>query len=111
HFAFLPYRDGYYERSASGALIDAITWLKPVITRRLPVTEQFFDRFGEIGYLCDDDDGMRQALDTVLATMDKDRYARQVAALEAARTSRTPAALAQDYRSILDPGFDRARGQ
>lgn len=101
HFAFLPYRNTYYEKSASGALIDAITWLKPLITRRLPVVEQLFAHFGEIGYLCNHDVEMRQALDEVITNMDKDRYARQVAALRMIRATRTPEALAADYRSVL----------
>lgn len=105
HFALLPYRRGYYERSASGALIDAITWLKPIIARRLPIVEQLFGGFGDVGYLCDDDSDMRQALETVLARMDRDCYNKQIAALRMARASRTPEALADDYRATLTAGF------
>ena len=105
HFVFLPYRKGYYERSASGALIDAITWLKPVIAIRLPLVERLYENAGDVGYLCDSDEEMRQALESVLAGMDRARYARQIEALRAVRAGRTPEALAERYRSTLAAAF------
>jgi hypothetical protein len=105
HYVFLPIREGYYNLSASGALLDAMTWAKPVITRALPIVTPHFRRFGEIGYLCDSDAAMRTAVDTILTTMDADRYARQIAAMQALRTARTPAALAATYRALIEREF------
>ena len=102
HYVFLPFREGYYNLSASGALIDAVTWLKPVIAPKLPLVEHVFARFGDLGHMCDGDAGMRQALEEIVTAMDAGRYARQVEALKRARESRTPEALARDYRAILD---------
>ena len=112
HYVFLPIREGYYNLSASGALLDAMTWAKPIITRALPIITPHFQRFGGIGYLCDSDAAMRTAVETILTDMDADRYARQVAAMQALRAARTPAALAGTYRAMIEreyPGLLTAR--
>jgi hypothetical protein len=114
HYVFLPIREGYYNLSASGALLDAMTWAKPVITRALPIITPHFQRFGDIGYLCDSDAAMRTAVATILIDLDADRYARQVAAMQALRAARTPAALAGTYRAMIEreyPGLLTARSE
>lgn len=105
HFVFLPYQPGYYNLSASGALLDAITWLKPIIATRIPIVGNLFERYGDIGYLCDDPDQMVQAVERVIDAADADRYQRQRAALSQARTARLPEQLAQQYRAILRDEF------
>jgi len=101
HFVFLPFQPGYYNLSASGALLDAITWLKPIIATRLPIVSDLFARFGDIGYLCDDPDGMRAALDEIVTRLDPARYREQAVGLRQARAARMPAVLADRYRGIL----------
>jgi hypothetical protein len=101
HYVLLPLQERYYRLSASGALLDAITWLKPVIATRLPITEALFREFGDIGTLCDDADALRAAVESVVAAPDPARYQRQVAAMRAVRDSRAPAALAAAYRTML----------
>ncbi|HEX5327380.1 MAG TPA: hypothetical protein VFW75_11980 [Acetobacteraceae bacterium] len=105
HFVFLPFQAGYYNLSASGALLDALTWLKPIIATKLPIVVDLFARHGDIGYLCDDARAMRATLEGVLATMDTGHYRWQVEALRAARATRLPEAVARQYREILDHGF------
>jgi hypothetical protein len=105
HFVFLPIREGYYNLSASGAMLDAMTWAKPVIACALPIVEPHFRRFGDIGYLCDSDDAMRGAVEAILTEMDAGRYARQVAAMETLRAARTPQALAGTYRELVKRAY------
>ncbi|MEJ0018583.1 MAG: hypothetical protein WDN25_18890 [Acetobacteraceae bacterium] len=105
HYVFLPFRSGYYDLSASGALIDALTWLKPIITSRIPLTEQFFREYGDIGVLANDETGLEAAIDEILTEMDTARYARQIEALRAARDARHVDRLAQRYRDIVTRGF------
>jgi len=105
HFVFLPFKPGYYNLSASGALLDAITWLKPIIATRLPIVADLFARFGDIGYLCDDPEEMRAALAEIVTRPDPGRYREQVAAMRRARAARMPSVLADRYRSILNEGF------
>src|SRR5207244_2672405 len=54
HFICLPYKGTHYELSPSAVLLDAIAWEKPVIASRIPIMEDLFSRFGNIGCLCTD---------------------------------------------------------
>ncbi|MBN9562392.1 MAG: glycosyltransferase [Alphaproteobacteria bacterium] len=105
HYVLLPFRGGYYDLSASGALIDAITWLKPLIATNVPLVRHLFDRFGGIGFACDDESGLRQAVEMVLADMNQQRYDAQIAALRQVRDSRRPEILAETYRTLVASGF------
>jgi len=105
HYVCLMLQPGYYELSASGALLDAITWLRPVIATRVPIIVELFERFGEIGELCDDLDDMQAAIARLADAPDPARYNRQIANLRRVRDSRTPEALAADYRSMIGAGF------
>jgi hypothetical protein len=105
HYVFLPISEQYYNLSASGALLDAMTWAKPVIARALPIVTPHFHRFGDIGYLCDSDAAMRTAVETILTSMDADRYAQQVTAMQALRAARTPTALAGTYRALIEQEY------
>ncbi len=105
HYVLLPFRPGYYDLSASGALLDAVTWLKPVIALDVPLVRQFAAAHGEIGFLCKDGDALREAVDAAIAAPDGARYAAQVAALARARAARQPACLARVYRQVVRDGF------
>jgi glycosyltransferase involved in cell wall biosynthesis len=105
HYIMLPFRRGYYDLSASGALLDAVTWLKPVIAMRVPLTERFFAEYGDIGHLCVDEAEMERVVAEVAGRPDFARYDRQVDALRRARAARTPEALAPRYRRMVESGF------
>jgi hypothetical protein len=105
HYVCLPLEPAYYGLSASGAVIDAINWLKPIIATRVPIIVDLFARFGDIGILCDDIDDMRSAIESLVRDHDQARYDRQVANLRRVRASRSPEALAAAYRVITTAGF------
>ncbi len=105
HYVCLLLQPGYYELSASGALLDAITWLRPIIATRVPIIVDLFERFGDIGDLCDDLDGMRTAITRLADNPDPARYDRQVANLRRVRGSREPGTLAADYRRMIGAAF------
>jgi len=105
HYVCLLLQPSYYELSASGALMDAVIWLRPVIATRVPIIAELFERFGDIGELCDDLDGMRAAISRLASAPDPVRYERQVANLRRVRDSRVPEALAVDYRRIISAAF------
>jgi hypothetical protein len=105
HYVCLPLNPTYYGLSASGALLDAITWLKPIIATPVPIIVDLFARFGDIGFLCNNLDEMRAAIETLARAPDQTRYDRQVANLRRIQASRLPAALAADYRIMIETGF------
>ena len=105
HYVLMPINPGYYRLSASGAVIDALTWLKPMIATPLPIVADLFARFGDLGTLSEDEAAMEAAVEAVIANPDPERYARQRAALAAARASRTPDRLAADHAALVARGF------
>ncbi len=105
HYVLMPIKPDYYALSASGAVIDAITWRKPMIGFRLPILADLFERFGDLGELCDSADEMAALLEERIARPDPVRYAREEAALEAARASRRPETLAATYAALVRARF------
>ncbi len=105
HYVCLPLQPEYYRFSPSGALIDAITWLKPVIATDLPIVRTAFRDGGDIGAMVPDQAAMERELAALIEAPDPERYARQVDALRRLREARRPLALAARYREILARGF------
>lgn len=100
HFVILPHEAAHYSLAASGVLLDAITWGKPVIARKIPIFEAMFDRYGDIGYLFSDDAELTKIVEGIVRSPDGSRYDRQVGNLGMAKTSRDPETLASAYREI-----------
>jgi hypothetical protein len=100
HYIVLPHQPASYNLTASGVLLDAMAWEKPVIARKIPIFEAMFERHGDIGYLFNDDSELRAIVDQMLQTADKSRYQTQVQNLQSARKSRAPETLAQAYREM-----------
>lgn len=104
-YVFLPLQPVYYRLSPSGALLDALTWLKPVLATRVPIAEDLFAEAGEIGVLRDDVGGLQEALEGLILRPDPERHARWVENLRRARAGRAPKALGPRYRRIVEEGF------
>lgn len=100
HFLVLPYEAAFYSLAASGVLLDAIAWQKPVIARRLPTVKGMFEKYGDIGYLFEDDSELTDVVDRILQAADKSRYRRQALKLGDVRKSRDPETLAAAYREL-----------
>ena len=100
HFIMFPHAEGRYSLSASGTMLDALAWEKPLIARRIPLFENMFRTHGDIGYLFHDDTELKDIVEHLVQRVDKSHYDRQVLNLRRARSSRTPTALAESYREI-----------
>lgn len=100
HFVILPHETEHYTLAASGVLLDAINWGKPIITRKIPIFEAMFDRYGDIGYLFTDDAELRKIIEEIIQLPDDSHYNQQVGNLRTAKASRVPEALASAYRDI-----------
>jgi glycosyltransferase involved in cell wall biosynthesis len=104
HFVVLPHDPIPYTLTASGVLIDAIAWGKPVIARKIPIFEAMFERHGDIGHLFKDDLDLMDIVEYIVKVPDKSRYHRQVLNLRSARQSRMPENLATSYRQLCEIG-------
>jgi glycosyltransferase involved in cell wall biosynthesis len=108
HYFVFPFKKNYYGLSASGAFLDAIAALKPVIATRVPLTEQFFREFGTLGHLCEDEAEMVSTITDIALQLDTAAYDAQVNILRTARSMRLPETLALRYRDLVMknlPGF------
>jgi glycosyltransferase involved in cell wall biosynthesis len=100
HFVVLPYEVGFYTLTASGVLLDAIAWEKPVIARKIPIFQSMFEKYGDIGHLFKDDTELLEVVEEILKGPDRSRYRTQVLNLRNARKARTPEMLAAVYRQM-----------
>jgi hypothetical protein len=100
HFVVLPYEQGSYTLTASGVLLDAIAWEKPIIARKIPIFEAMFEKYGDIGHLFGDDTELLEIVERILETPDRSRYRNQVLNLRNARKARAPGTLAAAYREM-----------
>jgi hypothetical protein len=100
HYVVLPYEVVPYTLSASGVLLDAVAWEKPIIARRMPIFEAMFEKHGDIGYLFSDAADLRDIVEQILQAADGSRYCCQVLNLRSVRKSRDPEMLAAAYREF-----------
>jgi hypothetical protein len=100
HFIVLPHEATAYTLTASGVLLDAIAWGKPVISRKIPIFESMFSTHGDIGYLFADEESLKDILERIVQVADNARYQSQILHLRNARKWRHPEMLAKHYREI-----------
>ena len=90
----------HYRLTASASYIDAIAFQKPVVAMRSGFVEHYFSELGDIGYLCDSEAAMLDAVAAIAADFPHERYGRQRANLAAARGRFAPERLAGGFRRI-----------
>jgi hypothetical protein len=100
HFIVFPHQASHYDLNSSGTLLDALAWGKPLIARRIPIFENFFAKYGDIGYLFNTDGELSDIVSEIVDRADKARYDEQVLNIHKAQCSRSPEVLAVDYRNI-----------
>lgn len=88
-YAVFLYRPTSYRLTASGAFFDALSFLKPIITLKNSFFSYYFGRFGDIGYLCESEEHVRETIQEVLYSPPRERYKVQQANLLRARAELT----------------------
>ena len=107
HFVCFPYAKQHYELSPSGVLLDAIAWEKPVIASRLAIFEDLFSKFGNIGYLCENEEEFAHVIERIVEDCDMTRYSEQVVAMRKVKRSRGADSLAPKYRQLCQQFSDQ----
>jgi glycosyltransferase involved in cell wall biosynthesis len=100
HFVVFPLSPEFYELSACGSLLDAIAWGKPVIARNIPILSNLFRKYGDIGYLFNDEMELKETIESIIQKPDDSHYKSQVQNMKQVREDRSAIALAQIYREI-----------
>ena len=99
-YVIMPYDSEYYSLCPSGALLDAIAWVKPIIAFRIPLFSDIEKRFGPIGFLCKDSAEMVDTIKQIIISPDNEQYKLFVQNLKQVKKSRTPTALAPVYAAL-----------
>lgn len=95
---FLPYDKDSYRLTASGATLEAIWQVKPIISLRNQYLDYLFCRFGEIGILCD----KTEEIATVLNSIDTIKIAKIKDNIRKARLQITPDAVCKQLKEITE---------
>jgi hypothetical protein len=101
HYVCLPFSGSHYDFAASGALLDAVANLRPVIALPTPVLTSMFATHG-IGHLCQSADEIVAVLRQLASDFPAQAYSAQVAAMTALRNDRLPRVLAGPYRELTE---------
>jgi glycosyltransferase involved in cell wall biosynthesis len=100
HFIVLPHEAAAYTLTASGVMLDAIAWGKPVIARKIPIFESMFNKHGDIGYQFADNEELKDVIGQILQQPNNSLYQRKIFQLSKAKQSRCPEKLAEVYNAI-----------
>jgi len=99
-YALFFNRPNAYELRASGAILDAFFFLKPIIAMNSPLSEYYFKKMGDIGYLCQNYNAMRDTVLDILETVPTDRYRLQQENILIQRVQFSPAGVSTKFRSL-----------
>lgn len=99
HYVCMPYGAEHYRYSPSGVLADALALARPIMAFDLPIFRDLFDRFGDIGHLCRNEEEMAELIRGGL--WNRVRYRDQVETMREARAPRLADRLKDDLRMAL----------
>lgn len=86
-YAIFFYDNSHYSLCASGAFFDAIKYEKPIIAIKNDFFEAYFDKLGNIGYLCNDYEELKKKVEWIVLNKPVQEYQDQVANIRIAKHS------------------------
>ncbi len=104
-YSVFLYRPSSYRLTASGAFFDALSYVKPLIALKNPFFKHYFNRFGDIGYLCSSYAEVRDCVTEVIRSKPEDRYREQCRNILAAREEMGIPRLANRFRVLAATAF------
>lgn len=88
--------------SVSGAFMDAVSMLKPVVALRNPFFEHCFERMGDIGYLCDTVWQVQELIGQLAHRFPRSHYRAQQEELRKGRSVFGPEAVGEAVRGAFE---------
>lgn len=85
-YACFPYPSDSYKLTASGAILDAIRFLKPIIYIKNDYFDGIFEDSGDIGYRCENEKEFCNTIELLDHQVDVERYNLQMKNLKALQT-------------------------
>lgn len=102
-YAVFFHKPESYRLTASGSLFDAFSHLKPVIALRSPFFAYYFNLMGDIGYLCDDYQEIKETVARLLEERPVERYLAQRENILKGREKIGVASIGRALKSFLRP--------
>jgi hypothetical protein len=100
-YAFFFHVASAYELNGTAAMLDAFSHLKPIIALKTPLSEYYFNKMGDVGYLCQSYNDAIGAVMEILETRPLDRYHAQQENILKKRDQFSPAGIAPKLRVLL----------
>lgn len=100
HYVCLPFQGAHYELSASGTLLDAIAWRKPIIALPSSAAREIFADSPDIGHLCSTPNELVEVITDLARNFTQETYRRSVTAVSDLRRRRMAEALAPHYQAL-----------
>jgi len=100
YFIYFFTHNSIYDLCPSGTFFDAIKYEKPIIALKNPFFEYYFDRLGNIGYLCEDIDEMTLAIRKIIAG--ENHLPEQIKNLQAAKNTLSIDTIASSFKNQLE---------
>jgi hypothetical protein len=73
-YALIFHRSDEYRLSATGSFFDSVSYLKPLIALKNPFIEYYFKKMGNIGYLCNNYEEMKNIVLNILENNPQTHY-------------------------------------
>jgi hypothetical protein len=89
-----------YELVASGSLMDAFSYLRPIIALKQPLFEYYFKTMGDIGYLCENYGEVNRCIFNILANKPDERYRAQQRNILKGREQFSPTAVSPKLATL-----------
>lgn len=99
-YLVMPHSIDAYKLVVSGSSLDSLMLLKPIIALRSTFFDGFFEKLGDIGYLCNDLDDMSKLVVDLIRSPPHDRYRLQVENLRKGRVLFDPRVTAAEIKSL-----------
>ena len=101
-YACFPYPSDTYKFTASGAVLDAVIYLKPIIYIKNDYFDGIFKEAGDIGYRCEDENQFLETIQTLDEKTDIARYKQQVENLKQLQKKFSIDNIEKQIRTIVD---------
>ena len=91
----------HYHLTASATFLDSLSFVKPGIYLRNSYVEYYFDKIGDIGYLCNNYKEMKSVILSILNNFPTERYNKQCENILKGRKIFNPENIASQLRGII----------
>ena len=91
----------YYSWGVNTILLHSMSYIKPGIYLRNPYIAYYFNLFGDIGYLCDDYEHLKETILSIINDFPTSRYLNQRSHIKKARKLFNPSTISGEIKKLI----------